>query len=136
MMIFKNTLVGLIAGAVTLFAANAVEKHPVKDAGKLQEMARSAKTQAEHLEVARLFEAQAEAFDAKAKLHETEMDKLSRRTSYNPMSQKWPAMAQGPVEFQRANAMQARRAAHESRERVAYHRDQAGLAVAGAAGAQ
>ena len=140
-MTLKSTLVGLLAGALTLLtaaASSAVDKPKAPDAARIQEMARAAKTRAEHLEVAQLFEAQAATFDAKASTHEQEADRIAKRGAYNPMANKWPALAQGPAEFQRTKAMQARCAANESRERVAYHRQQAGLdpAATGAAGGQ
>jgi hypothetical protein len=57
--------------------------------------------------------------DQKALRHEAEADRLAKNSRSNPMAHKWPAMVQGPIDRERRLAMQARRAAAESRELAA-----------------
>lgn len=64
-------------------------------------------------------EKRAKEFEAKALKYEAEADQLAKKEGYNPMRHKWPAMAQGPADQARAKALQAKRAAAETREMIA-----------------
>lgn len=121
----------LVLAAATLSATES-RKQSMNDR-EIQALAQKAKTQAEHEEVARQYELRGKFFETKATRHETEADELSKRGGYNPMAHKWPAMVQAPIDRARANAMQARRAARESFELAAKHRDLAVKATAIAA---
>ena len=116
----------ITAGALTLMAG---QGQPGKiDAKQVAMKAKDARTAVEHNEVARLYEQQAATLEAKAKHHEQQADSLASRINNTAMAHKWPAMVQGPIDRERSKAMQARRAARESLEKMAYHR---GLAAKG-----
>lgn len=125
---FRIPLAAILA-AVSLMA-NPMGQGTTVDDKQLARLAKEAKTAAEHNRVASLYEKRAEALEAKAKEHEAEATRLESKQGYNPLAHKWPAMARGPVEHQRSKAMQARRAARESLELAARHREQAGKAAA------
>jgi hypothetical protein len=55
--------------------------------------------------------------------YERDADELASRKDYNPMRNKWPAIVQAPIDRLRAKAMQARRAASESRKLMTRHRN-------------
>jgi hypothetical protein len=86
-------------------------------------LASEGKTLEEHLKIAEHWEARAVSLEAQAVEYERKADEFAKRKDNNPMRHKWPAMAQGPVDHLRAKAMQARRAANESRGRMAHHRN-------------
>lgn len=117
----------LTAAGALLAAASPVDSWTKMDTKALAERAKSAKSAEEHRAVARQYEERALTFDAKAAQHEQEADKMTKRQreQYNPLSSKWPAMVQGPVDRERGKALQAKRAARESREVMAYHLEQA-----------
>jgi len=119
----------LILAATTL--AFAIEPVKTKDIKQLKKEAIEATTGPEHLKAAEQWDARAIAFDGQAVKHERDADERARNTGYNAMRHKWPAMAQAPVEHLRGKAMQARRAANESRELAKYHREQAEKLAAG-----
>jgi hypothetical protein len=117
-----NRFAQLMALSLTasLFAADKPAKLENKD---LAARAMSARTADDHREIARDYEARANEFEAKAKAYEAEAERLSKMTQSHPLNSKWPAMAQGPANHQRGKAIQARRAARESLDMVARHRD-------------
>jgi len=117
----------LVAAGTLSVVAAPVDTWSKMDSKELAEQAKSAKSAEDHLAVANQYEKRAIAFDAKAVEHEQESDKMTKRKnqSYNPLSSKWPAMVQGPIDRERGKALQARRAARESRELMAFHREQA-----------
>jgi len=127
-MIRIATLIAL--STLSLAAANVPAK-PI-DEREVQKMARDAKTAEDHLTVAKHYEMRGRYFEGKAVKHEADADALASREGYNPMRHKWPAMAQAPIDKARAQGMQARRAAKESFERMAYHQDMAAKAGAAA----
>lgn len=109
-------------------AASSVD-HPSKlDDKQLSQWAKEAKTAADHNRLADLYQKRAEALEAKAAEHENEANRLGSRQGYNPMAHKWPAMARGPVDMERSNAIQARRAARKALVLAARHRDLAAKA--------
>lgn len=120
-------IAALIALATLTLNASSIPAKPLEDR-EIQKLAREAKTSAEHLTVARHYEARGRAFEAKATRHEKDADELVRRDVYNPMKHKWPAMVQAPIDKARSQAMQARRAAKESFELMAKHQDLAAKA--------
>ncbi len=120
----------LWAAAMTVCAAMVLSAAPPSpsapmDAKKLETMANSAKTPADHKEVATHFNQRADFFEAKAKQHDAEVVRLTNSRNYNPMAAKWPAMANGPVEYHKRASMQARRAAEESRQVATTHLEKA-----------
>jgi hypothetical protein len=126
-------VVALAASAVFAVAAEPVEPKPV-DAKELTAMAKSAKTPEQHLAVAKQYELQAKTFEKKAVQHEQRATELRGKQGYNAMQYKWPSMARGQEMRESSLAMQARRAAKESLERAAYHREMADRANVPAAG--
>lgn len=84
------------------------------DTTALELMAESARCAAEHGEVARGYRLRSEQLEAKAVKHEKKAAELEARPK-GPMHAKWPAMAQKPWAKERDLAMQARRAANESK---------------------
>lgn len=113
----------LILTASSALVLSASEPNQEISEKKLAAMAISAKTEAEHSAVARQYDSRADAFEAKAKRHDAEADKLANQKVYNPMMHKWPALAQAPAEKQRRLAMEARRAAQEARDLAGKHRE-------------
>jgi len=87
-------------------------------AERLQAMARTAATAPEHAEVAKQYRLHAEALDAQAAKQEEQVTKLAR--SAGATADKWPAMANGHQEA-KEKAVQARRAAAESRKLADHH---------------
>lgn len=108
-------------GASLLMASNVPLKSPALDGEELAALAKAAKTPAEHLTVAKHYQTRAERFEAEAKRHEDNANRLAKRDNHFPLAHKWPAMAQAPVDRERAKAMQARRAAKECVELAAKH---------------
>jgi hypothetical protein len=89
------------------------------EAGKLELMAKSASTPAEHVEVAKLYRHRANDLTAQADRHEAKAKELdSRRT---PMASKWPAMSNQSWVKERQLAVQARRQASEARQAADLH---------------
>ena len=115
----------VVCAAVVLSAAPPSSAVPM-DVKKLESMAKSANTPAEHKEVASQYANRAEFFEAKAKQHDAEVERLTNSRNYNPMAAKWPAVASGPVDYHKRAAMQARRAAEESRQMATAHLEKAG----------
>ena len=111
----------VVLAAATL--ANAAEPAKSMEVREIKKLAVEAKSAPEHSRVAEQWEARAIAFEAQAAKYEQEADARARDKGYNPMRHKWPAMAQGPIDYLRSKAMQARRAADESRQMMAHHRD-------------
>ncbi|MBZ2183407.1 MAG: hypothetical protein K7J46_01765 [Bryobacter sp.] len=93
------------------------------EVSQIRKLAREAKTRSEHLAVAGHWEARARSFEEQAMEYERDADELASGRDYNPMRNKWPAMVQAPIERLRAKAMQARRAASESRRLMEQHRN-------------
>lgn len=86
---------------------------------QLARLAREARTPGEHAKVAKSYREQAEAFDAQAATHEARVAELSKSPS--PMAHKWPAMASPDMTKERQRAVEARRAARESRAAADRH---------------
>jgi len=105
----------LIVITLTLAAAFAADK-PVK------------LTKEQHKAEAAKYAVRADEFAAKAKKHEANAERLAKQTG-NAMQHKWPGLASGPANLERDRAMQARRAEAESREKHAFHVDQANKAA-------
>lgn len=121
-------LIASLALACSLSAGNVVDQLSPQHAEFVAKKSNAAQTAKEHLEAATLHEERAAAFTAKALRHEARAEELDKRKAYNPMRQKWPAMVEGPIERERHLAMQARRAATESRQLAAKHRTAAAAA--------
>lgn len=114
-----------VCAAVVLSAAPPSPAVPM-DVKKLESMAKSAKSATEHKEVATQYTDRALFFETKAKQHDAEVERLTNSRNYNPMAAKWPAVANAPVDYHKRAAMQARRAAEESRQVAATHLEKAG----------
>ncbi|MEJ1933737.1 hypothetical protein WDZ92_26345 [Nostoc sp. NIES-2111] len=121
----KNLMAAMVLSGALLVAAEPVDMAAPATAKTLAERAKEAKTAKDHLDLAVQYERRAKALEAKASAHDTEADGLLRRQSNIPMSYKWPGMVNGLVDKQRNQALQARRAAKESYERVAFHKAEA-----------
>jgi len=91
-----------------VFATMLLSAEPV-DVKKLDQPAKAATSHSER----------AGFFEAKAMKHEAEAERLANSRNYNPMAAKWPALANGPVEYHKQAAMQARRAAAEAQRMAA-----------------
>lgn len=90
-----------------------------RTAQTLADRASQAKTPADHAKVAKSYRLQAEAFDAKAAEHEARAAALAK---HQPgIAYKWPAMAPPDITTAKQQAMEARRAARESRELAEHH---------------
>lgn len=92
---------------------------PQLEAAKLEGLAVEARTAARHAALSRQFRLRAEALDAEAAGHEANVEKLTK--SAGAMVRKWPGMATKPLETEREKAMEARRAARESRKSAEKH---------------
>jgi hypothetical protein len=99
-------------GVALLLGAGIAAAEPVIEAEKLETMAKAAKTSTEHATVAKHYRLRAEAFEAKARQHETEARKLSGPRI--GIDAKWPAMARKTAQREKQLAMEARRAAQEN----------------------
>ncbi len=102
----------LLAGSMA-FAAE-------PNAPTLEARARAAITASDHADVSRAFRLRAQEMDATAKRHEAEVAKIGPNRIGVPA--KWPGMAVNtPYEKAKRRALEARRAANESRELSAKH---------------
>ena len=115
----KNLILSLMLAVGISFAT---------EAGELQAMAKVASTPAEHSKVAVAYQDWASLWDAKADKYERHAEALAN--NYDPMRQKWPALANAPVERSRQLAMQARRAANEARALALKHQEIAATKLA------
>jgi hypothetical protein len=86
---------------------------------QLARLASDARTAPQHAEVAKRYRLQADALDAQAAEHEARVATLSRTAP--GIAYKWPAMAPRDLRQAKADAIEARRAARESRELAAKH---------------
>ncbi|MCS7026520.1 MAG: hypothetical protein NZV14_17110 [Bryobacteraceae bacterium] len=124
----KHTWLGMIVAltgaAWMVMAAEPADLKPM-DAKELSAMAKAARTPEQHLAVAKQYEVQARYFEKKAVAHEQRANELRQKQGYNAMQYKWPSMARGQELRESSLAMQARRAAKESLDRAAYHRNMA-----------
>lgn len=131
----KNTKNSLNAGYAPLFlslclfvfALPVVASAGQKDASdalnstaKLEQMAEAAQCAVEHGEVAKQYRLRAEQLEARAVKHEKRAAELEAKPK-GPMHAKWPAMARKPWVKERELAIQARRAAKESKQLAERH---------------
>lgn len=117
----KAILITAILALVSLPAA-AVE--PMNDKA-LRERSKSAKTLQDHTLLAEQFLLRADHYTVKAEKHEAEAKAIAARKVHNPMTSKWPALAEAPANYAKNQALQARRAAEEARKLAAFHQDEA-----------
>lgn len=110
---FTTILACLLVGSVAALAQSNAEMASVNAKAKL------ASSSAEHTDVANLYGQRADDMIKKAIRHE-EMAK-SMQAIQPPINHKWPSMAQKPWEKELRLALQARRAAEESRALAAKH---------------
>jgi hypothetical protein len=108
----KN-IIGILSIALFLMAAPAVAAEKAMNSERLQAMAASAKTPAEHATVAKHYRLAAESFENKARRHEAEAARLQNRPQLS-FNSKWPAMSPKSEQNERTLAMEARRAAQEN----------------------
>lgn len=121
----KTLIAAIFVSGALLVAAEPVDMTAPATAKSLAERAKEAKTSKDHLDLAIQYERRAKALEVKATEHDAEADALVSRKSNIPMSYKWPGMVNGLVDKQRSKALQARRAAKESFERMAFHKSEA-----------
>jgi hypothetical protein len=114
-----NLLLLSRAATALVVTVAAFGAEPLLETAKLESLAVEARTPAEHATVSRHFRLRAEALDAKAAEHEANVRKLTK--SAGAMVHKWPGMAPKSLQMERENAMEARRAARESRNLAEKH---------------
>jgi hypothetical protein len=102
-----------LAAALTL-VPGALAGERVPEAKEIGQMAKNAATPADHAKVAQSYAAHANNLDAKAARIEREIE-ASKPAPKSAMETKWPAMVVNARERKERLAMQARRAAEESR---------------------
>jgi len=114
------TLTGLLA-ALTLAipTGTAMAQQTPDSTTQLAALARDARTPSEHARVSKGYRLQAESFDARAAEHEARVAKLSRNQP--GITHKWPAMAPPDLVKAKQQAMDARKAARQSRELADHH---------------
>ncbi|MGE3473864.1 MAG: hypothetical protein AB7O28_26220 [Vicinamibacterales bacterium] len=115
-MTFRNARTSLFAAALLVSAAGAAQvQAQSQDAStQLAALARDARTEGQHADVARRYRQQAEALDARA----VEQEKLAATQARNAPAivHKWPSMAPKALTEAKQKAIEYRRAALESRE--------------------
>lgn len=117
----KFTMSLLMTGAM-LMSANYAQAFGSPAAEVLERRSMEADSPKEHAQLAKEYRLRAEEFDAKADKHLAKANEL-RKGPANPMAAKWPAMANSGWKREEQLAMQARRAAEESRQQAARHID-------------
>lgn len=117
----SRAVVGASLLALSVFAGPGMaQTAPGQD---LLALSREARTTRDHAELARRFRLQAEEFDATAAAHEARAKKLFDAA---PTSvKKWPHITMPDVTRAKSQAMEARRAARESRELSEHHTQRA-----------
>lgn len=116
----RATLVATVAlVAVTLSSGSVVAKQTDDSPTRLAELAREARTPSDHAHVAKAYRLRAESFEARAAEHEAHVERLTRHQP--PVAHKWPAMGSGDLAKAKRQALDARRAARESRQRADHH---------------
>ncbi len=115
-MTFRNARTSLLAAALMIGAADAaqVQAQSQDTPTQLAALARDARTEGQHADVARRYRQQAEALDAKAVDQETLAATHARIAP--PIVHKWPSMAPKALTEAKQKAVEFRRAALESRE--------------------
>lgn len=86
---------------------------------RLAALASEARTSADHAKVAKEYRLQAESFEARAAEHDATVSRLSKNPP--PIAFKWPSMASPDLVHAKQKAVEARRAARESRELADRH---------------
>lgn len=104
---------GAAIGVGLMIAVPAKAVEPVKETERLEALAKSADTAAEHAYVAKQYRLRSEALEAKAVEHEKKAAGL-KAAPRSPMAHKWPAMSAKPWEKEQKLAMQSRRASQEA----------------------
>lgn len=105
--------------ALTGSAQSAVAKQTPDSTAQLAALAREARTPSDHATVAKGYRLQAESLEAKAAEHEARVERLSKHQP--PVIHKWPAMGSGDLAKAKRQALDARRAARESRQLADHH---------------
>lgn len=114
----------LMTAILALVSLPAAAVEPMSDKA-LREKSKAAKTVEDHTFLAEQFLLRADHYTAKAEKHEAEVKEIASRKVHNPMTSKWPAMAEAPATYAKNQALQARRAAEEARKLAAFHQDEA-----------
>lgn len=128
----RTKVLGLGTTVVALLALAAPGLAQSADQAQLMARSREARTVSEHADLARHFRLQAESLDARAAEREAVAARQARQAP--SILHKWPSMATGAFTQVKQEALEARRAAQESRGLAERHLR---LAVeAQAAGAQ
>jgi len=118
----KLTVAILMTGAMFMSADHAKASGSPADAEALERRSKEADSPKEHAQLAKEYRLRAEELEAKAEKHLAKANEL-RKGPPNPMSAKWPAMANSAWKREEQLAMQARRAAEECRQQAARHID-------------
>lgn len=109
----------VVAGLAVTVSAESVGAQTPDSMTQLAALAREARTPNEHARVAKGYRLQAESFEAKAAEHEARVERLMKNQL--PIAHKWPAMGAGDIEKAKRQALDARRAARQSREFADHH---------------
>ena len=115
----RTEVVGLGTALVALLALAAPGFAQSADQAQLMARSREARTVTEHADLARTFRLQAESFEAKAAEREATAARQARQAP--SIVHKWPAMATGSLNQVKQQAVEARRAAQESRSLAERH---------------
>jgi hypothetical protein len=117
----SRAVIGASLMTLTFLAGSSAAQTP--SGPDLFALSREARTTRDHADLARRFRLQANAFDTAATEHEAKAKALTASSS--PAAKKWPEVMMPDVKRAKQRAMDARRAARESREMSRHHAQQA-----------
>jgi len=117
----SRAIVGASLLTLTFLAGSSAAQTPAGP--DLFALSREARTTRDHADLARRFRLQAESFDATASQHEANVKRLTDAAP--PSVKKWPHLTMPDVSKAKQRAIDARRAARESREMSRHHAQQA-----------
>lgn len=117
----SHAVVGAALMTLTFLAGSSAAQTP--ETANLLALSREARTTRDHADLARRFRLQAEAFDTSAAEYEAKAKALT--ASAPPSVKKWPHLTMPDVNKAKQRALDARRAARESRELSQHHAQQA-----------
>lgn len=115
----RTQVLGLGTTVVALLALAAPSFAQSSEQAQLMARSREARTVSEHADLARQFRLQAESLDAKAAEREAVAARQARQAP--SIVHKWPSMAPGSLNQVKQQAVEARRAAQESRSLAERH---------------
>lgn len=105
--------------ALTASTESVMTQQTHESTGQLAALAREARTPSDHAHVAKAYRLQAESLESRAAEHEAHVARLTKNQP--AIVHKWPAMAAGEIGKAKRQALDARRAAYESRQLADHH---------------